>query len=209
MADAFDPVRTWVRYGIGDLYFAYANQSNDVYRYGTFFFIMAAEKHLKGVLIAEKRQVFEALDTLDGKRSEVEAIVRGYSHNFDRMIQAVSLVYRREFKQTLLESDYFGYPLDVLVKAMYEGYMETRYPTANNTFRHFPILNSEGAYHDPLGSSFFSDFMQYICRKCWRILIKQGLDGQAVLEATEDQFKDSRDYDVFESVYLQTLPVEL
>lgn len=70
MTQIFEPVETWIRYGISDLYFGRNNQSNDVYRYGTFFYIMAAEKHLKALLIFNKKEQYERIQSIEDKKKK-------------------------------------------------------------------------------------------------------------------------------------------
>jgi hypothetical protein len=61
MSIEFHPVRTWLRYGVSGLYLGHANQSNDVFRYGTFFFTMAAEK---GDVLTFRLNVFTTGESL-------------------------------------------------------------------------------------------------------------------------------------------------
>jgi len=181
MSKNFKPVETWIRYGLSDLYFGFRNQGNDVYRYGTFFYIMAAEKHLKALLIYEKRAQYESLVSIETKRLEVEKIVKGYSHKFEKMIKDVDVFYNQAINEQLVPDEYLGFAKQNLIKAMYEGYMETRYPSVFSTSRHFPSKKAKGIQHDPLGSSFFTDFMVLICTKCWKYLVSKRLNTSRIL----------------------------
>ena len=209
MKNKFDPVNTWIRYGTSDLYFGYANQGDDVYRYGTFFFIMAAEKHLKATLIQENKERYESVLTLDDKRKEVDKIAREYSHNFKEMIEVVSRIYRRDTGQTFLDNEILGYELKDVVKSMYEGYTETRYPSVLQTARHFPLPSAKGVFHDPLGSNFFTDFTKQICQKTWCYLVDRGADFTGIVESIEEQYKESKNYGYFQSDYISKLATKL
>jgi len=205
----FDPVKTWLRYGISDLYFGYANQSNDVYHYGTFFFIMAAEKHLKAVLIESRKDEYESVGSLEGKRNAVDKIARSYSHRFDLMVEQVAKVYEQHTGKTFLEPEVFGYPLATVVKTMQEGYMETRYPVVAPASRRYPLGKGDDLYHEPLGSSFFTDFTKTICRRCWYFLVAKGLDHAGVFSYIEERYGESRMFGAFKTTYLDGLPTKL
>lgn len=208
MKNEFNPVNTWIRHGTSDLYFGHANQDNDVYRYGTFFFIMAAEKHLKAMLIEDNKEQYESALTLHDKRKKVDKIARKYSHNFEKMIKDVSTIYLRDTGRTFLDSEIYGYELKAVATSMYEGYMETRYPSVLQTARHYPFPNAEGSFHDPLGSSFFTDFAKEICQKAWCYLVDRGADFTGIVESIDEQYRESKDYGYFQSTYISKLPVK-
>jgi len=205
MSIEFNPVNTWLRYGVSDLYFGHANQSNDVFRYGTFFFIMAAEKHLKAVLIENNRNKYQDLGDLNDKRKAVEKIAKQYSHKFDKMINEVSAIYQQELGKEFVSSKIYGYDKDIVIESMSKGYMETRYPVVAPTSRQYQFRNVKGSYYDPLGSSFFTDFIDRICQKCWGLLVNKGIDHQAILSFIEEQYANSRDYNTFKNEYLSKL----
>lgn len=121
------------------------------------------------------------------------------------MIEEASDIYSGEIGKPFLPDEYLGFSKENLIVAMYEGYMETRYPSVFSASRHFPGESKSGLYHCPLGSSFFTDFIEIICRKCWGYLIKNNLNAEAVLSEIEEQFKDNHEYEHFEQTYLCTL----
>jgi len=186
MAKEFDPIGTWIRYGLSDLYFGYRNQEGEFYRYSVFFHIMAAEKHLKAVLIYANREQYDSLSSFEEKKTKVDSLAREYSHNFKNMIMDVNSLLEKEMDENLVTEHYSGYKSESLIQAMYEGYMETRYPSVRSASRHFPVESAEGMYHDPLGSSFFTDFIEMICVKCWKYLASRELDTEKVVTAIEE-----------------------
>jgi len=209
MCKAFDPVATWIWYGLSDLYFGSINQKNDVYRYGTFFYIMAAEKHLKAVLIHANKASYDGLSSIESKKTAVEKIVKGYSHNFKKMIQEAGAIYEREMKTSFLPDEHLGFKSEDLIKAMYEGYMETRYPSVLSTSRHFPAGTAERIFHNPLGSSFFTEFIEVICKRCWSYLVAMNLDAAGILSDLEERFSESSGFEQFKTLYLAKLPCKL
>lgn len=209
MRKILDPVETWVRYGLSDLYFGSRNQKNDVCRYGIFFYIMAAEKHLKAVLIDANRANFDGLTTIESKKAAVDGIARKYSHNFKIMIRDVSTIYERDMNSPLIKDEHLGFKSESLIQAMYEGYMETRYPSVLSTSRHLPAITAEGMFHDPLGSSFFTDFIERICTKCWTYLISKNLNASNIISGLEERFGGNDDFEHFKAVYLAKLPSTL
>ncbi|MEX2488351.1 MAG: hypothetical protein WD356_02365 [Pseudomonadales bacterium] len=209
MSKKYDPVGTWVYFGLLDLYFGSRNLDNDVFKYGTFFYIMAAEKHLKSVLIDYEKDTFIAIKNNEQKREKVEKIVKSYSHNFDQMIDRVSSIYKKEMDEIFIPGNYYGFKSDNLIKAMYEGYMETRYPSVLSTSRHFPVGSTKGMFHDPLGSSFFTDFIEAICRKCWVYLLAKDVITIKIIDDIKGRFSESYGFKLFESSYLAKLPCKL
>lgn len=201
----FSPVETWMAYGLSDLYFAGRNQENDVFRYGTFFYIMAAEKHLKAVLIYKEKSKYENLNSIEEQKHKVEKIVKGYSHNFNQMLDAVGEIYEQDQGEKLVPEKYLNFDTELLVTAMYEGYMETRYPSVFSVSRHFPAVRSKGVYHSPIGSSFFTDFIEMICVKCWKYLEQSGLDTKKIISKIDLQFSKNNSYSYFQNVYLSNL----
>lgn len=209
MCQDYNPSETWIRYGLSDLFFAHMNQGNDVFRYGTFFFIMAAEKHLKAVLINAGLETKPEITLKKEKRSEADDIARKYSHNFKKMIGDVENLYESEFKRPFVPNTYLGFDKDNLIKAMYEGYMETRYPTITSSSQHFPYAKKADVYHSPIGSSFFTDFTQLICQNCWRFLLAKGMDLHMTVDLLFEQFGENEKYASFKTSYLNKLPKSL
>ena len=205
MKKQFDPVGTWIFYGLSDLYFGSKNLSNHVYRYGTFSYIMASEKHLKAVLINNKKDAFELLDTIEEKRKTVDKLVRSYSHNFKDMIQEVSLLYQKEMNKIFVPENYDGFDTEKLIQAMYDGYLETRYPSVRSTAKNFPVGTQEGVYHDPLGSSFFTDFNETICRNCLIYLKEKGINVAIITADFKERFSDNIGFKNFETQYLNRI----
>ena len=206
MRKDYEPSEIWIDYGLSDLYFAHINQGNDVYRYGTFFFIMAAEKHLKAALIHNGLSSKPHLKSKEDRRSEADNIAKNYSHNFEKMITDVSLLYETGFDGPFVPDTYLTFEKSSLIKAMYEGYMETRYPTVTSSSRHFPYKKSGGVYHSPIGSSFFTDFTELICHKSWSYLEKQGVVGERSINLLYEKFGQSENYNVFKALYVDKLP---
>jgi hypothetical protein len=209
MSKKYDPVGTWIYYGLSDLYFGSRNLDYDVFKYGTFFYIMAAENHLKAVLIDHEKNVFSSVKNNEQKRKEVEKIVKRNSHNFEQMISKVSSIYKKEMNEIFVPENYYGFKSDNLIKAMYEGYMETRYPSVLSASRHFPIGSTKGMFHDPLGSSFFTDFVEGICRKCWTYLLTKEVISIKIIDDIKKRFLKSNGFKQFESSYLAKLPCKL
>ncbi len=200
----FTPVEIWIRHGLSDLYFAARNQANDVYSYGTFFYIMAAEKHLKAVLIYIHRDKYTTLEG-EAARRAVNGIAKKYSHRFNEMIEEVSVHYNRSTNEELIPAMFLGFETGKLVQTMCEGYMDTRYPSVQSTSRHFPSPTAPGIRHAPLGSSFFTDFLQHICLNCWKYLISNGLNGKMVIEQIQERYSGSEEFNLFEIAYLRQL----
>ena len=206
MSNIYNPVEVWVRYGVSDLYFGFINQANAVFRYGTFFYIMAAEKHLKALLLYERKSEYENISNIDSKRKKVDDIARRYSHKFDKMIEDAANIYQSRLEKEFMPTEYLGFSKDDLIKAMYEGYMETRYPSALSVSRLFPVKTAKGMYHAPLGSSFFTDFTRLICKRCWEYLVDQKtLNTESVLASIDEQYSKSIDYEAFYKEYLSSL----
>jgi len=202
MPKKFNPVGTWIRYGLKDLYFGYRNQKDIFYKYGVFFWIMAVEKHLKAILIYANRYEIDKLSTLEKKINAVDNLAKKYSHDFEKMVKDVSGLLEEEMGEKLLPENYSEYNSELLVKSMYEGYMETRYPTVSPTANHFPFESSEGIYHDPLGSSFFTDFIFLICERCWKYLATKESNLEDILIKFEEQYSEHDDFNNFKQLYL-------
>lgn len=84
-------------YGLSDFYCAGRNQESDVFRYGTFFYITAAEKHLKAVLIYKEKK-YANLNSIEEQKHKVEKIVKGYSHNLNQMLDTIGEIYEQDQK---------------------------------------------------------------------------------------------------------------
>ena len=202
MPKTFDPVGTWIKYGLSDLYFGFRNQESSFYKYGVFFWIMAAEKHLKAILISANLKEIEKLPNLEEKLNAVNKLARKYSHNFEKMVKDVSDLLEKESGERLLPENYSDYNSELLVKSMYEGHMETRYPTVSSTALHYPFESSERIYHDPLGSSFFTDFIFLICERCWKYLATKQPNLKDILIKFEEQYSEHDDFNTFKQLYL-------
>jgi len=206
MSTNFNPVETWLFYGLTDLYAALQNQDNDVYEYGTFLFIMAAEKHLKAVLIYEHKSDYDGLSNVKDKKIRIENILkRNYSHDFKSMISRVSEEYQKLLNSSFLKAEYSGYATEKLVQVLEEGYTETRYPSVESSARNFPLPNHNGAYHDPLGSSFFYDFTKEICRGCWNYLSAQGINTGRVSTKVRSKYQEYEGFHYFNSSYFSSI----
>jgi len=207
MNEEFNPVEVWMYYGLSDLYFGWKNQEYSIHRYGTFFYIMAAEKHLKSVLICSNAKEYEGKGSVDEKKLAVEKIAKGYSHNFKKMINDVGSIYYKEMHKRFVDDSHLGFESEIIIKAMVEGYMETRYPSLKTTSRHFPVKSHPNVYHDPLGSSFFTEFVERLCIQCWSCLVKKGLNAAEVLSRVRVRFSNNEDFGRFESLYFERLNV--
>ena len=60
-------------------------------------------------------------------------------------------------------------------------------------------------YHDPLGSSFFTEFIELICVNCWKFLASRGLNTEKVITAIEERFSECDDFKEFKQLYLARL----
>lgn len=163
---------------------------------------MAAEKHLKAVLISAKYKEIEKLSTLDEKINEVDTLAISYSHNFKKMIKDVDNLFKQKFNEKLLPKKFDTYNSELLVKTMNEGYKETRYPVQKSTARHYKFEQSENIYHDPLGSTFFHDFLVLICEKCWEYLAANKLNLNEILNRFEANYSENEDFGQFKQLYL-------
>jgi hypothetical protein len=163
---------------------------------------MAAEKHLKAVLIDANRNKFDDLESVELQKESIENIVKSYSHNFRKMIKDVSAIYVREMGAPFLPDEHLGFKSEKLIAAMYEGYMETRYPSVLPTSRHFPTGVTNGMFHSPLGSSFFTDFIEVICIQCWTYLNTKKLNTADIIAKLEEHFEESAGFEHFKATVL-------
>jgi hypothetical protein len=79
-----DVARMWLYRGIADLYFGFHTMGNEFSAEAMFMQIMALEKHLKAVLLFERRAEYEQL-TEDDARRRVNDISKRLGHKFAQM----------------------------------------------------------------------------------------------------------------------------
>ena len=196
-------IRAWLISGLRDLWFAQRNQGNDVYSYGTFFFVMAAEKHLKSVLLHVRANEYEHCSDA---RAKVTKIAKSYGHDFRKMVKEVDSARKSDKLPPLFDDKHPDYPAADMVEAMREVYMESRYPTPQtaSASRRFPA-KAKGVVSDPIGSSFFTGFCENICVACSKHLYHTGFDLPKVVSQFTDSVDKSSDYDYFKNLYLAPL----
>jgi len=204
MSGNFNPIETWVWYGLSDLFFGYVNQNSAFYKYGTFFYIMAVEKHLKAVLIYENSNEYADLTSLEEKKTSVERIAKKYSHKFKMMIDEVGGYYAQKMNESFITEKYLGFNTQDLITSMTEGYMETRYPSLQPTSRHYPANREADLFHAPLGSSFFTEFCRHICTKCWKYLASNGINISEILDKFTEKYSGIENFENFKNQYLSS-----
>lgn len=159
--------KTWVNYGLIDLYFAF--DSDDVAFSDNVVFseIMGLEKFAKAVLLFHLHQEYEGLTPPDAKK-KINDLAKRMGHNFENMTKELSNFMPDDIAR-INETDFDEYSGSELIGVVYAGYMETRYPVPTPISDSFPIEGT-GLKHDPLWSSGITKFIYAVCNACFASL---------------------------------------
>lgn len=155
--------KTWVWYGIEDLYFGFSIEFVPHKPYALFAEIMGLEKILKGYLFYLKGSEYSELDNNSAK-GKIEEMAKKWSHNIKNMLEMASESLDPSRVQLIRSRDFDGFKGQDLIRAVEMGYMESRYPTYRPFYEQFKIEGTE-IYRDPLASSGITKFIYFVCRE--------------------------------------------
>ena len=156
--------KTWINYGLTDLYFAFDSDDDAFSDNVLFSDIMGLEKFIKAVLLFHLHQEYEGIARADSKK-KINKLAKGMGHDFNKMIEELSRFAADDIDQ-IKKTNFDGYSGCDLILAVYAGYMETRYPVPTSISDAFPIEGTD-LKHDPLWSSGITKFIYAVCNACF------------------------------------------
>jgi hypothetical protein len=161
--------KTWISSGLRDIFYAF-DKDDETFSYNNLFSeIMGLEKIIKAVLLHNSHEQYENKDYQEAKEI-INDIAKQYGHDFKKMLKELSRIGISEI-QNLKEHNFDGYLGKELIRAVKQGYMETRYPVPTPVSDSFPIKGTN-LKHNPLWSSGISKFIYSICGACLEYLSK-------------------------------------
>lgn len=195
-----DVARTWLKRGIADLYFGFHTMGKEFSAQAMFMQIMALEKHLKAVLLFERRAEFESMSAQDA-RVAVNSIAKKLSHRFPEMLDEAERVSRGAIRN--VRGVTFGiFEGAALLKSLTEGYEETRYPVPVGAWRSHPVSGYTDTYHDPLDSSDADSLIYSVCTDCFRYLEGFIAEPKQALAKISERFAEQESFVRFQRLYL-------
>lgn len=159
--------KTWVNYGLTDLYFAFDSDDDAFSDNVLFSEIMGLEKFAKAVLLFHQHQEYEGM-TRPAAKKKIDELAKGMGHNFKEMLKQLSHFMADDIAR-IKKTDFDGYTGSELIRAVSAGYMETRYPVPAPISNSFPIKGTK-LKHDPLWSSGVTKFIYAVCNACFASL---------------------------------------
>jgi len=159
--------KTWLNYGLTDLYFAFDSDDDAFSDNILFSEIMGLEKFAKAVLLFHRHQEYEGMTHTDAKQ-KINDLAKGMGHNFKNMLKELSQFMADDIAR-IKKADFDGYAGSDLIRAVCAGYMETRYPVPTPISDSFPIKGTK-LKHDPLWSSGITKFIYAVCNACFASL---------------------------------------
>jgi len=159
--------KTWLFYGLTDLYFAFDNDDTAFSDNALFSEIMGLEKIMKAVIIFHHHKEYECMTEGDAK-NEINELAKGLGHDFNKMLKDLSQIGLSDIERIKITA-FDGHLGSDLIRAAYAGYMETRYPVPRLISQTFPIKGTDLKY-DPLSSSGITKFIYAICNACFAFL---------------------------------------
>ena len=165
--DRREVAKTWINYGLTDLYFAFDSDDNAFSDNVLFSEIMGLEKFIKAVLLFHLHQEYEGIARADAKK-KIDELARGMGHDFRDMLKKLSHFMADDIAR-IKKTDFDGYSGSDLIRAVCAGYMETRYPVPRPISDTFPIKGTK-LKHDPLWSSGITKFIYAVCNACFASL---------------------------------------
>lgn len=156
---------------------------------------MGLEKFLKAYLLFHRHQEYEALPDAEAKKIINRiAASKEFGHNFESMLEKASALGNLCISK-ILTDDFDGYLGGDLVKAVEDGYMETRYPVPIPVSDNFPIGN--GYTHDPLSSSGITKFIHAVSKSCFQALEDAHVDFSDKLIQFQNKFRHKESFGRF------------
>lgn len=166
--------KTWVHFGLTDLYFAFDSDGVAFSDNVLFSEIMGMEKFIKAVLLFNLHHEYERLTQTDAKK-RIDELAKRMGHNFEKMLKDL-LPFMSDDIDRISKTDFDGYIGSDLIQAVRAGYMETRYPVPELISDKFPIneisINDTEITHDPLWSSGITKFIYAVCNACYAWLLQ-------------------------------------
>lgn len=159
--------KTWVNYGLTDLYFAFDSDENAFSDNVLFSEIMGLEKFVKAVLIFHLHQEYEGMTRTDAKK-RINELAKGMGHDFKKMLKDLAHFMADDIAR-IKKTNFDGYSGSDLIRAVCAGYMETRYPVPTPISDTFSIKGTK-LKHDPLWSSGITKFIYAVCNACFASL---------------------------------------
>jgi hypothetical protein len=218
--------KTWINYGLTDLYFAFDSDDDAFSDNVLFSEIMGLEKFLKAVLLFHLHREYESLTYQDAKE-KINNLAKSnkMSHNFEAMFSELSKFVPDNVAR-IMESDFDGYIGSELIKAVYAGYMETRYPvpvaisdsfpiaieTSINDVEEFIPVHDSGATeysvftHDPLWSSGITKFIYAVCNVCFASLASE-IDFTDLTNQFSQRFSHKESFRRFNNLFWVNNPL--
>jgi hypothetical protein len=195
--------KTWIHYGLTDLYFAF--DSDDAFSDNVLFSeIMGMEKFMKAVLLFHLYQEYEDLAHQDAKERINKFAKSGkMGHNFEIMFNDLSLLMPSAIAR-IMQSDFDGYTGSELIRAVYSGYMETRYPVPTRISDTFPKEDTEFT-HNPLWSSGITKFIYAVCNACFTSLSLE-IDFTDLISQFSQRFSHKESFQRFNNYFWEISP---
>lgn len=171
-----DVASEWVYSAISDFYFAFCIDDWRFRRYATFFNIMGTEKICKGILLFHNAAIYKELSEQSARQRIEEEVKSRWKHSLKKMLKDIDAIVGSHKVEDILSVSFDGFTGRQFVKVIEKGYMESRYPTANPVYRHFPIKGTKGGtklFWDPLESSGLHKFTYRLSKEILLYLKKE------------------------------------
>ncbi|MBV5337360.1 MAG: hypothetical protein J0653_05225 [Deltaproteobacteria bacterium] len=152
--------KTWINYGLTDLYFAFDSDDDAFSDNVLFSEIMGLEKFLKAVLLFHLHQEYEGLTYQDAKE-KINNLAKSkkMSHNFEAMFSELSKFIPDNVAR-IMESDSFPITLENNIIDV-----EEFIPVQDSGTIEYSAFT-----HDPLWSSGITKFIYAVCNVCFASL---------------------------------------
>lgn len=189
--------KTWLNYGLNDLYFAFDNDDLVFSDNALFSEIMGLEKFMKAVLLFHLHQEYQKMKKADAKK-KIDKLAKEMGHDFKKMLKKLTQLGVDDIK-TIKKADFDGYTGSDLVRAVFAGYMETRYPMPrpiSETFR----IKGTNFNRDPLWSSGITKFIYAICNACF-VSLSLHIDFNDLLKQFHQRFNHKESFQRFNNLF--------
>jgi hypothetical protein len=189
--------KTWVNYGLTDLYFAFDSDDDAFADNVLFSEIMGLEKFAKAVLLFHRSQEYEGMEHSAAKK-RIDELAKDMGHDFKKMLKQLSHFMADDIAR-IRKTDFDGYPGSELIRAVCAGYMETRYPVPAPISETFPIKGTK-LKHDPLWSSGITKFIYAVCNACFDSL-SSDIDFTDLINQYNQKFSHKESFRRFNNLF--------
>jgi len=190
--------KTWISWGISDLYFGFDTDDPIFSDYALFFEIMGLEKFLKAVHLYNCGAEYKDLSDPEAK-AYVDRIAITLGHDIKKIIKKVKDDIGIAKIERVKKANFDGYKGSDLIRVVNAAYIESRYPIPNAIYKTFP-LKRKGFYLNPLSSSGITKFIYALCNLSYRRLAEH-INFSDVLDCFKKKFGQRESFPRFNNLF--------